>query len=414
MNAPGRAVRTVCFIAAALATALAIAHPPAAADEPQTSTDSPPQNPGVSTTCTSTDRTDALVDRARREAWDASELFDHLGLATPDECFDFTDRSWLRERQARWREAVELLDRIDSDALDAWLLGLDSPPELPAAETRHQLKCLFDGLFDAVDDDNHEIQLFYDIDRQLTEDFRTTDAAVAAIDRYPGWFDRLTQTLTRSVFRSFHGQAGIWRRKMAFEGRPFNRVSTKAAQRCSLGAQLWLPDNDRHRYCWHNELSSRQREREILQASSAPGVSRHHWGTDVDILSLNPANFIEGARLYGDWRWLDAHALDHGFFQPYGSPADGHAHMEERWHWSYYPVAQALWEFVRHHPRRFEEILHQRWTRLENQWAPRYGPYFDHIRDRWSDYLFNIDVPDTDAEQMRDIDGQHRRPTPLP
>ena len=37
-----------------------------------------------------------------------------------------------------------------------------------------------------------------------------------------------------------------------------------------------------------------ERARDILKYSSMPGTSRHHWGTDVDVHSLEPSDFDAG------------------------------------------------------------------------------------------------------------------------
>lgn len=78
----------------------------------------------------------------------------------------------------------------------------------------------------------------------------------------------------------------------------------------------------------------------ILEFSSMPGSSRHHWGTDVDLVNLNNEYFDsgEGKKTYD---WLLANAAAYGFCQPYtaGRPQGYH---EERWHWSYLPLAQPL------------------------------------------------------------------------
>ncbi len=362
-------------------------------------------------------RAHKLVEQARKQDWSADQLLEHLQLSAPSTCLDFTSRAALRERHARWREAVELLDRIDPDALDAWLMGEASPPRIAAEETKHQLHCLFAGLFDAVGNSYYDIQLFLDVQDQTDGNFSTTSGAVDAAERRPNWFDYLVNVLTRSVTRDLHGQAGIWRRKFVFYGRPFNRISRDSAEKCGLGeARIWNPENNHHRHCWFNTLSPDQREREILLASAGPGLSRHHWGTDVDILTLNPVHFDENGLLHDDWRWLDDHALDYGFFQPYRSPRANYAHMEERWHWSYYPIAQALWDFVYHHQDRFEEALFERWDRFEAQWNPQHGPYFDHLRARWRDYFFHIHLPPVDATSPLDGDRwqQHQRNTTRP
>jgi LAS superfamily LD-carboxypeptidase LdcB len=84
-----------------------------------------------------------------------------------------------------------------------------------------------------------------------------------------------------------------------------------------------------------------QRALRILEYSSMPGTSRHHWGTDIDLNSLNNAFFEkeEGLRIY---KWLTTHASTYGFCQPY-SPKGANrpnGYNEEKWHWSYLPLAK--------------------------------------------------------------------------
>ncbi len=84
------------------------------------------------------------------------------------------------------------------------------------------------------------------------------------------------------------------------------------------------------------------RARIILRYSSMPGTSRHHWGTDVDLNSLENAYFdtAEGKKVYD---WLVNHAGSFGFCQPYTSKAGGRTgYEEERWHWSYLPLSGPL------------------------------------------------------------------------
>ena len=89
------------------------------------------------------------------------------------------------------------------------------------------------------------------------------------------------------------------------------------------------------------------RARAILRYSSMPGTSRHHWGTDIDLNALNNSFFDEGQgkQIYD---WLTAHAADYGFCQPYtpkGSERpDGYE--EERWHWSFLPLATQLTDYA--------------------------------------------------------------------
>lgn len=86
-----------------------------------------------------------------------------------------------------------------------------------------------------------------------------------------------------------------------------------------------------------------ERTEKILEYSSMPGTSRHHWGTDIDLNSLEPAHFEYGTgkRTY---EWLLANAVNYGFFQPYqhGDASCGCSYREEKWHWSYYPISNQI------------------------------------------------------------------------
>ncbi len=89
------------------------------------------------------------------------------------------------------------------------------------------------------------------------------------------------------------------------------------------------------------------RARAILRYSSMPGTSRHHWGTDIDLNALENSYFAsgEGKRIYD---WLRANAATYGFCQPYSPKgvARPHGYEEERWHWSYLPLARQLTQYA--------------------------------------------------------------------
>lgn len=86
----------------------------------------------------------------------------------------------------------------------------------------------------------------------------------------------------------------------------------------------------------------------ILLYSSMPGTSRHHWGTDIDLNSFVNSYFEKGkgARIYS---WLTSNAASFGFCQPYTEKGESrpHGYEEERWHWSYLPLARQLTELAK-------------------------------------------------------------------
>lgn len=109
-----------------------------------------------------------------------------------------------------------------------------------------------------------------------------------------------------SATRTFGHQASIWNRKW------------NGAQRMGMAPV--------------------DRALDILRFSSMPGSSRHHWGTDVDMHSLDPADFEqgEGARTLA---WLRTHAEGFGFVEVYTPDAGRSGYQPEAWHWSYAPLS---------------------------------------------------------------------------
>lgn len=83
---------------------------------------------------------------------------------------------------------------------------------------------------------------------------------------------------------------------------------------------------------------------DIMKFSSMPGTSRHHWGTDIDLNSLEPAYFTQGKGLL-IYQWLTKHAGEYGYYQTYTSKKEGRSgYNEEAWHWSYIPLAGPMLE----------------------------------------------------------------------
>jgi LAS superfamily LD-carboxypeptidase LdcB len=95
-------------------------------------------------------------------------------------------------------------------------------------------------------------------------------------------------------------------------------------------------------------LSERSLVDAILIWSALPGASRHHWGTDLDVIDraavppgyrpqLIREEFAAGGPFARLSAWLDGHAGRFGFFRPYATDRGGV--MPEPWHLSYGPLA---------------------------------------------------------------------------
>lgn len=141
-------------------------------------------------------------------------------------------------------------------------------------------------------------------------------AAGAGIDLVP-----------RSSFRDFDTQLGIWNRKWAGE-RPLYDRQGRALERARLA------------------------DREVVDAilcwSAIPGGSRHHWGSDVDVIDagavpagyaveLIPAEYAADGIFGRLCAWLDANMQRFGFFRPFRTDRGGVS--PEPWHLSYAPVS---------------------------------------------------------------------------
>lgn len=102
---------------------------------------------------------------------------------------------------------------------------------------------------------------------------------------------------------------------------------------------IWERKWERSRYMGWQAFD---KAKDILTYSSMPGSSRHHWGTDVDLNSLENSYFEsgEGLKVY---EFLKRCAGEFGFVQVYTSKDEGRTgYEEERWHWSYMPIASAM------------------------------------------------------------------------
>ncbi len=103
----------------------------------------------------------------------------------------------------------------------------------------------------------------------------------------------------------------------------------------------WSYQNDIWNRKWDSFIGEEEdRAKRILQYTSMPGTSRHHWGTDLDLNFLDNSYFEngQGLRIY---QWLVQNAHKYSFYQPYTLYDDYRdtGYREEKWHWSYYPLA---------------------------------------------------------------------------
>lgn len=91
----------------------------------------------------------------------------------------------------------------------------------------------------------------------------------------------------------------------------------------------------------------------IITYSSLPGTSRHHWGTEIDLIDgnapvaadenpLQPEKFHDPGPFADMKRWLDKHAHRFGFFLVYTRDPNRKGFFYEPWHYSYKPLSKPL------------------------------------------------------------------------
>ena len=130
-----------------------------------------------------------------------------------------------------------------------------------------------------------------------------------------------------SGFRDFDRQLAIWNGKCRGEREMLDREGRPLVAAC---------------------LAEPERVANILHWSALPGASRHHWGTEIDVIDasawpagkpvpLVPEAYAPGGPFAALNMWLDSNAVAFGFYRPYATDRGGV--QPEPWHLSYAPVS---------------------------------------------------------------------------
>ena len=121
-----------------------------------------------------------------------------------------------------------------------------------------------------------------------------------------------------SGFRDFERQKQIWNRK-------FKKFTTE------------------------NNLSDLDAIKEIIRFSTIPGTSRHHWGTEIDVIDedfKNEKNLLisnkyeEGGIFEKLKKWMDNNSQKFGFYLTYDNNINRNGFEYEPWHYSYLPESK--------------------------------------------------------------------------
>jgi len=101
-----------------------------------------------------------------------------------------------------------------------------------------------------------------------------------------------------------------------------------------------------------NGLTPIQAINKIIEYSTIPGTSRHHWATEVDIVdgNINPPDadvlqtkFFDNPKVYLKLKlWLKAHANKYEFYLVYTDDNKRKGFKYEPWHYSYAPLSKPM------------------------------------------------------------------------
>ena len=122
-----------------------------------------------------------------------------------------------------------------------------------------------------------------------------------------------------SSYRSYNHQKNIWNRK-------FNKFVSEGLS--------------------HNEAINK-----IIQYTTIPGTSRHHWGTDIDIIdgSVKPVrnmlvedNYLNDGIYSKLKQWMDLNSEKFGFYLVYNNDVKRKGFKYEPWHYSYKVLSKKM------------------------------------------------------------------------
>jgi LAS superfamily LD-carboxypeptidase LdcB len=175
-----------------------------------------------------------------------------------------------------------------------------------------------------------------------------------------------------SAFRDFDAQQRIWNLKWSGQRTLYDRDG-----------------NPRE----HGALDEEGLLEAILCWSALPGASRHHWGSEIDVIDraampegyrvqLLPSEAAPGGVFHALHCWLDTNMSRFGFFRPYRTYRGGV--NPEAWHLSYagvsLPALQALTPDVVIEAVRSSEMLGK-------------AAVLERVAELHSRYVANIDPP---------------------
>ena len=106
--------------------------------------------------------------------------------------------------------------------------------------------------------------------------------------------------------------------------------------------------NNKYNKNFENGILGIKNINRIIQYSTLPGTSRHHWGTDIDIIDkrfvpkgdlLIEKNYAENGIYSQLFYWMKKNSKKYGFYLVYDDSPKRKGFKFEPWHYSYKPLS---------------------------------------------------------------------------
>ena len=200
---------------------------------------------------------------------------------------------------------IALWSCVQDKKLEHKMSSIESESNLIETDTIKSIEITKDFVLGKFDYKNHELFIKTNATHTSKPIYLNVEVYEAFINMYNHADKDGIQLKIVSGTRNFAEQKAIWERK-------------------------W------EKYQNLNPISSAKK---ILEYSSMPSTSRHHWGTDIDLNSLSNSYF-ESGKGKKEYKWLVENANNYGFYQVYTDKSSGRTGYNlERWHWSYMPLS---------------------------------------------------------------------------
>ncbi len=138
----------------------------------------------------------------------------------------------------------------------------------------------------------------------------------------------------------------------------FNKMQTAAAKDgIKIEVASGYRSFDRQRQIWNGKYEKYAAQGlkpnaifdKIVEYSTVPGTSRHHWGTDIDLIDCNATysgSVLVTDKFHGNGpfckfkEWMEVNASNFGFELVYTLSENRTGFEYEPWHYSYAPISK--------------------------------------------------------------------------